>query len=136
MTTDIVLATVSIYKYAIPRRMTDINLAEYLIVSGEDGIGKSGLPVEYLKVLEGYVGKVFGADYIVCQCYLGYRPTELINLEVKDYNRKERAFVGGIKTEAGAKRTVTISPKIQPIIDRLVAGKQSENVFCGQDGKK
>jgi len=41
--------------------------------------------------------------------------------------------VGGAKTEAGKGRTVTESPKIQPIIDRLIKGKVSGPVFCTPD---
>lgn len=60
-------------------------------------------------------------EYIVAQCYLGFRPSELLALDIEDYDPRLRSFVGGAKTEAGRNRIVTISPKIQPIIDRLVA---------------
>lgn len=69
-----------------------------------------------------------------CQCYLGFRPSELLALDAKDYDRKERAFTGGAKTDAGRDRVVTVSPKIQPIIDRLVRDKIAGPVFCGPDG--
>ena len=55
-------------------------------------------------------------------------------LNVEDYNPTERAFVGGAKTEAGKNRTVTVSPKIQPIIDRIIAGRTSGPVFSAPDG--
>ena len=80
------------------------------------------------------VGSVPWADYVLCQCYLGFRPSELLALDAKDYDRKERAFVGGAKTEAGKDRVVTVSPKIQPIIDRLTKDKIAGAVFCGADG--
>ena len=80
------------------------------------------------------VGTIPGADYVACQCYLGFRPSEFLSLDVKDYDRKERAFVGGAKTDAGRDRTVTVSPKIQPIIDRLVKDKLAGPVFCAPDG--
>ncbi len=54
--------------------------------------------------------------------YRGLRPPRL------------RSFVGGAKTEAGRSRIVTISPKIQPIIDRLVAGRTSGPVFVSASG--
>lgn len=38
--------------------------------------------------------------------------------------------VGGAKTAAGIDRTVTVSPVIQPMIDRLVSGRSSGFVFC------
>lgn len=42
--------------------------------------------------------------------------------------------MGGAKTDAGRDRIVTVSPKIQPIVDRLVKDKISGPVFCGKDG--
>ena len=55
--------------------------------------------------------------------YLGFRPAEFLALDVKDYNSKNKAFVGGAKTEAGTNRTVTVSPKIQPYIDQIIGNR-------------
>ena len=125
-----------LWKYAIPRKYATINLGSYLKAGGEDGEGKEGLPLDAVEKIEKAVGKVPGADYVLCQCYLGFRPSEMLALDAKSYNAKERAFVGGAKTEAGKDRVVTISPKIQPIIDSLLANKTDGYVFCTQDGKK
>ncbi|MBQ8033038.1 MAG: site-specific integrase [Elusimicrobiaceae bacterium] len=126
------------YKYGIPRGYfpQQLNLADYLVITGEQGAGGVGLPSNYLETLRGAVGKVLYADYVVCQCYLGFRPSELLALQVEHYNAKERAFVGGAKTDAGKDRTVTISPKIQPTIDRLVYRKTSGQVFCKTNGER
>lgn len=124
-----------LYKYAIPRRLATLNMGQYLIVGGGEVGRKEGLPLSALAALEAHKDTVPGADYVLCQCYLGFRPSEFLALDVKDYNREERAFVGGAKTEAGKDRIVTVSPKIQPIIDRLIHGKLSGPVFCGQNGK-
>lgn len=125
-----------LYKYAIPRNLAALNMAQYLIVGGVSGIGKAGLPVAYLDALRENVGKVPYCDYVLAQCYLGFRPSELLALDAAHYNRREKAFVGGAKTDAGKDRTVTISPKIQPIIDRLTAGKIAGPIFCDTDGGK
>lgn len=123
-----------VYKYAIPRNMAKLNMGPYLIVGGESGMGKEGLPEEAVKAIESKVGQVPGADYVFCQCYLGFRPSELLALDVMNYNREERAFVGGAKTDAGRDRVVTVSPKIQPIVDRLVKDKIAGPVFCASGG--
>ena len=122
------------YKYAIPRHYVTLNLAEYLIVDGENG-HKAALPDEALERLSDRVGDVFGADYILCQCYLGFRPAEFVALDAANYDRAERAFIGGAKTEAGTNRTVTVSPKIQRYIDRLTTGKTSGTVFVDAEGR-
>lgn len=124
-----------LYKYAIPRHMATLNLAQYLIVGGGDVGAKTALPDHALEVLRCAVGHVWGADYVISQCYLGFRPSELLALDAKNYDRKERAFTGGAKTDAGRDRVVTVSPKIQPIIDHLTKDKIAGPVFCGPGGQ-
>lgn len=126
-----------IYKYGIPRGYfpEKLNLADYLTVTGDEGAGGVGLPTEYLERIREAAGSVPGADYVLAQCYLGFRPSEFLALDVSDYDRAHRCFVGGAKTSAGKNRTVTVSPKIQAIIDRQTAGRTSGQVFCGDDGK-
>lgn len=122
------------YKYAIPRHMATLNMGHYLVVNAPGGIGKEGLPLSYLEKLKENVGKVPYVDYIVAQCYLGFRPSEFLELDAANYNRKNNAFMGGAKTDAGRDRIVTVSPKIQNIIDLLTARKVSGPVFCDVDG--
>ena len=122
------------YKYAVPRRQASLNLGQYLIVSGERG-SKDGLPMDVLKKIQGAVGTVPYADFVVSECYLGFRPGELLDITVDDYDPSKKAFVGGSKTDAGRDRVVTVSPKIQPIIDVLVSQRHSGHIFS-PDGKK
>lgn len=123
-----------IYKYAIPRGLARLNLGEYLRVGGTDTGPREGLPEGAVEALERAQDTIPGADYVFCQCYLGYRPSELLTLDASQYDRKEKVFRWGMKTSAGKNRVVTISPKIQPIIDRLTANKIGGPIFCRQDG--
>lgn len=125
-----------LYKYAIPRHIAPLNMGQYLVVGGERGLGKEGLPKEALDKIMEQVGKVPYADYVAAQCYLGFRPSELLELDAADYDRKARALKGGAKTEAGKNRTVTVSPKIQSIITDLTKGKISGPIFCAPDGSR
>lgn len=127
-----------IYKYGIPRNMvpSGLNMGQYLVVGAGDVGTKEALPDAAVGVLEANVGKVQGADYVLCQCYLGFRPSEFLALDTINYNRKEKAFVGGAKTDAGKDRVVTVSPKIQPVVDRLVKDKVAGPVFCADDGSQ
>ncbi len=124
-----------LYKYGIPRRITDIEMGQYLKVSGENG-SKDGLPMEAVEKIRQHVETVKWADYVLCQCYLGFRPSEFLSLDAIHYDRNERAFTGGSKTDAGRDRIVTVSPKIQDIVDRLAGDKLSGPVFCGPDGSR
>ena len=125
-----------LYKYAIPRHIASLNIGQYLVVGGGDGSERAALPDDALDAIRKAVGHVKGADYVLAECYLGFRPSELLALDVRDYDRTEKAFTGGAKTDAGKDRIVTVSPKIQHIIDRLTKDKISGPVFCGPDGKQ
>lgn len=125
-----------IYKYGIPRGYfpDKLNLAQYLSVGGDKGAGGKGLPDDYVTAIEKAVGEIPGADLIMAQCYLGFRPAEFLALTHESYDAKEKTFIGGAKTEAGKNRVVTVSPKIQKIVDDY-AKKESEQFFCSPDGK-
>ena len=125
-----------LYKYGIPRDYIpkDRNLAQFLIVDAEASKKKSGFSDEQLELIRRALGIVPYADYIYCMCYLGFRPSEFLNLRIEDYDSNRKFIVGGAKTEAGTNRYVTISPKIQPIIDRLVGSRTEGPIFPSSDG--
>lgn len=123
-----------IYKYAIPRGYASLNLAYYLIISGERGQEREGLPIECLPEIEKAIDIVPYADYIYCMCYLGFRPSEFLSLDIKNYDRKNKTLTGGAKTAAGKNRVVPIAEKIQPIVDRLTKGRTEGAVFCDENG--
>ena len=124
-----------LYKYAIPRHMATINLGQYLVINADGTSERHALPLDAVEKLAAAGESVPCSSYIVAQCYLGFRPSELLALDVEDYDREKKLFVGGAKTEAGRDRTVTISPKIQPIIDALTRDKIKGPVFCREDGR-
>lgn len=125
------------YKYGIPRHLVpdNLNLASFLKPSGEKAAWKEGIPLEYLAKMWDFVGTVPYIEYVICQCYTGFRPGEFLALDAINYNRKEKAITGGLKTEAGRNRTVTISPKIQGFVDDLTRDKLAGPIFCAKDGK-
>lgn len=131
-----------VYKYGIPRGYVppnlagEANLAKFLKVTGEGSSSKVGFSEDELELVRASIGTVPYADYIYCACYLGFRPSAFLALDVSRFDRKEKAIVGGIKTEAGINRTVTISPKIQPIIERLTKDKIAGAIFCAPDGSQ
>lgn len=127
-----------VYKYGIPRNCVpkDRNLAQFLTIRAEGSSKKPGLSLEELeKIRKAAAAGDRVAKIVLCHCYLGFRPTALLALQVVDYDAKERAFVGGIKTEAGIGRTVTVSPKIQPYVTGFVGSRTVGPVFCLEDGE-
>ena len=126
-----------VYKYGIPRNCIprDLNLAPFLRIREGAAGKKTGLSSEELeKVRKAAVSGDAVARMVLCHCYLGFRPTGFLALTVADYNPDEKAFLGGIKTDAGIDRTVTVSPKIQPYVDEFLASAAGGYVF-GEAGK-
>lgn len=56
-------------------------------------------------------------DYILIQCYSGWRPQELVNICLEDIDLERCCFTGGMKTENGFNRTVPIHSKILPLVE-------------------
>ena len=128
-----------VYKYGIPRNAVpkDRNLAQFLRIR-EPGSGaqKPGFSPDELGRIRKAAAS--GADpvavLVLCQCYLGFRPSAFLALKAGDYNATEKAFTGGIKTEAGIGRTVTVSPKIQTYVSSLVTGAGEGGFVFGKAG--
>ena len=53
--------------------------------------------------------------------YTGYRPEEQFILTPDSYDVANNCLAGGIKTDAGKDKLVTVSPKIKPILTRQLA---------------
>lgn len=64
------------------------------------------------------VGKIRFVDWVLIQCYMGWRPQELAILELEDVHLDERYIVGGMKTQAGRHRMVPIHPKIFDLVKK------------------
>lgn len=58
------------------------------------------------------------ADMVYVQCYMGWRPSELLDIKVNALNMLDWTIIGGSKTKAGIDRIVPIHEKIRPIIQR------------------
>ncbi len=57
-------------------------------------------------------------DWILIQCYMGWRPQELANLKIENVHLDERFITGGMKTEAGKNRIVPIHPRIFDLVKK------------------
>lgn len=123
-----------LYKYAIPRHMAELNLAQYL----DTGTGKKGtrppFTPEQIDLVTRSVGKILYADYILALIYTGFRPSELLSLSKVSYDTNTGILTGGGKTEAGTNRIVPVAPTIRAIIESRLAA-EPEYLFPGPDGK-
>lgn len=74
---------------------------------------------------------------ILLQCYTGFRPQELCNIELKNVDLKNWNITGGMKTEAGSDRVVPVCDPIRPILKNiysLSSALNSEWLCCDRDG--
>ena len=125
------------YKYAISRNICSTNYAQFLYVGSEKKGTRPSFTSEQVETIRKAVGKVYGADYVYCMIYTGYRPSEMLGLTRDSYHKDGDIdyLVGGIKTEAGRDRNMTISPKIRQIILERVM-QADPYLFPRKDGKQ
>lgn len=71
---------------------------------------------EELNILWNNVGKVKFVDWILIQCYMGWRPQELATLKLDEININEWYMIAGMKTDAGKQRIVPIHEKIKELV--------------------
>lgn len=123
-----------IYKYAIPRRYTDINLAEYLTVDGEASTHRESFTDVQIAQIKKACGTIPQAELIYMMIYMGFRPSEFLAIKNRDiFSEKGINYViGGAKTDAGKGRVVPISPKIWPYVNSLM--KEPDDYLIPLDG--
>lgn len=56
-------------------------------------------------------------DWIIIQCYMGWRPQELATLKLSEINLELQYAQAGMKTEAGKQRIVPIHSKIKGLVE-------------------
>lgn len=66
---------------------------------------------------------------ILIQCYMGWRPQELLNIKRSDIDLNDLTIRGGSKTEAGINRLVPIHHKIRPIILNLMESGNERLIY-------
>lgn len=126
------LAT-QLYRYAAARRILRDNIAQFIFCGRETEGTRPPFEPEHVELIRQSIGKIFGADYVYCMIYTGFRPNEMLRLTADDYDAEHNCLIGGFKTEAGTNRIVTISPKLQEIINPLIE-RADPWIFPDQDG--
>lgn len=69
-----------------------------------------------LQTLWKAAGTIQFVDWILIQCYMGWRPQELATIRLDEINMEERYMQAGMKTEAGKQRIVPIHSKIYDLV--------------------
>ena len=111
--------------YAVEYEIVDRNYARTFELSGEV-LKESEENVKHhicfseeeLQILWDNVEKVKFVDWILIQCYMGWRPQELATLRLDEVDLDKRYMQAGLKTDAGKQRIVPIHPKIKDLVRR------------------
>lgn len=113
------------FDYALEYELTDRNYARTFdlsndIVKEKEAATRSHIPFKEheLEALWNALGSVKFVDWVLIQCYMGWRPQELAILRLEDVHIDEAYpyIVGGMKTGAGKNRPVPIHPKILDLV--------------------
>ena len=71
---------------------------------------------EEMKILWDNVGKVKFVDWVLMQCYMGWRPKELATLRLDEINLDQWYMQAGMKTPAGKQRIIPIHTKVRDLL--------------------
>lgn len=111
------------FDYALEYEIVTMNYARAFDVSDDiikekEESKKNHIPFseDELETLWDNVGKVKYVDWILIQCYMGWRPQELATLQLSEVNLTDWYMQAGMKTESGKQRIVPIHTKIRDLV--------------------
>lgn len=109
--------------YAEEYEIVDKNYARTFSISKEtaESIEKEKIPhiiftEQEMQTLWNSVGKVKYVDWILIQCYMGWRPQELAIIRLDEIDLDNWYMKAGIKTDAGKQRIVPIHTKVRELV--------------------
>lgn len=124
-----------LWAYALDLDIVKKDVTENLYIGKHESVPREPLTPDEIKLVKEQIGKELYAPYIVCQCYLGYRPGEFLEIK-KDQVKtaeidKETVYyiVEGIKTDAGKNRKVIVPKQILPYIQERLKTEGTEYLF-------
>lgn len=131
------------FDYAVEYELTDRNYARTFelsndIIVEQDKVRRSHIAFseDEMQTLWNNVDKVKYVDWVLIQCYMGWRPQELATLPLDTVNINTWSICAGMKTEAGKQRTVPIHTKIRPLVMRNYENAQAVgSKYLLNDGK-
>ena len=115
------------FDYALEYEIVDRNYARTFDISsdvlGEAASNKKAHIIftdEEMDILWRNVNKVKFVDWILIQCYMGWRPQELATLRLDEVHVDEWYMCAGMKTDAGKQQIVPIHTKIKELVQQNI----------------
>lgn len=117
-----------LWAYALDKNIVDRDITKNLYTGKGKSVPHKPITPKEEKVIWSAIGKERYAEYVICLCWLGYRPGELLELKKEQLfcaNLAESPeddpvpvwyFVNGKKTDAGRNRIVVVPDQILSFI--------------------
>lgn len=116
------------FDFAVEYELADKNYARAFSIPDEVLAGRASAEKAHVAftdqemiMLWDAVGKVRFADWVVVQCYMGWRPLEMARIALSDVDLEGMAITGGVKTAAGRGRRVPIHHRIAELVRGICA---------------
>lgn len=113
------------FDYAFEYEIVDKNYARTFSISGDivDEIksntqGHIIFTEEEMQILWANVDRVPFVDWVLIQCYMGWRPQEIATITLDEINLDKWYMKAGMKTDAGKQRIVPIHTKIRDLVKK------------------
>lgn len=127
-------------RYAVEHDIIDRNYMDDVKLTRKDRQKMEELKTSHMAFSEENIqlfwdklGAVPDLDIVLINCYTGFRPSELMELKLKDIDLRDQTLRGGMKTAAGKDRIVPIHPRIEMLIKARIdfaVSKKSEYLFA------
>lgn len=124
-----------LWAYALDLNIVKKDVTENLYIGRHKQTPRKPLTPAEIELVRKQIGKERYAEYIYIQCYLGYRPGELLEIKKDQVHTTviddETVYyiVEGIKTDAGKDRTVIIPKQVLPYVLERLAVEGTEYLF-------
>lgn len=121
-----------IWAYAIDSGWAEKNVTKNLYTGNGKSESRKPITDEQLDVIRNALSSEEYAELVYCQCYLGFRPGELLGLKKADVKRTDNGtlyIVAGGKTEAGTDRTVIVPKQIRDIVLKRLDTQGTDLLF-------
>lgn len=102
-------------RFAKELDIIDKSAAELLTVDATPPTSRTVFTEEEIALVQRH-GALPWADSVLFLLYTGFRISEMLLLRTEDVDLTQGIMVGGVKTDAGRRRTVPIHPLILPIV--------------------
>lgn len=106
-----------LFDYAIENEIVDKNYARAFSLKQKAETEHSHISFtdEEMRTLWKYKDDQY-VSILLIHCYTGWRPKELCSLAIENINIEEWTMQGGMKTKAGEKRIVVVTPAIRNLV--------------------